>query len=376
MRFSLTRLAGLVAKEFIQLGRDRLTAAMLIGIPLVQLALFGYAINLDPKQLPTAAVIADEGPFTRSYLAALGNTGYFRFTHVMKDGDAVKHLLDAGQINFAIQIPEDFNRALARGERPRILIQADATDPIVTARAVAAAEQASRTAFNDLLRGPLARLEPRAGPVDVAVQPLYNPENITQYNTVPGLLGIILTLTLIMVTSISLAREREKGTMENLFAMPLLPVEVMAGKIIPFILGAYIQATIVLLASKYVFMVPIRGSLTLLSLALLLYITANLSIGFTISTFARNQLQAVQMSIFFFLPSVLLSGFVFPFRGMPEWAQWIGEALPITYFIRIVRGIMLKDASWAEIWPHVWPMLIILMIVAAIALRRYRATLD
>ncbi len=373
---SLSRILGLVRKEFIQLKRDRLTVAMLLGIPFMQMVLFGFAINSDPKLLSTAVIQADSGPLVRSYLTALENTGYFSFNYHLDRVEDVEELFLEGKILFAITIPEDFERALIRGERPEVLIEADATDPVVTARATSAAMQVNFLALNHDLKGPLAHLRPIPPPVELRIHRRYNPENITHYNTIPGLLGIILTMTTVMITAITLARERERGTLENLFAMPVHPFEVMSGKIIPFIMGASFQAFLVLVAARFIFEVPILGDLWLLSLALIIFITVNLSVGFTLSTIATNQLQAMQMGMFFFLPSILLSGFLFPFSGMPKWAQWIGEILPLTHFVRIVKSIFLKSAEFGDIKMHLLNLLIILVITATISLKRYKATLD
>jgi ABC-2 type transport system permease protein len=375
-RFSFTRLWGLVRKEFIQLKRDRLTFAMLIGVPILQLVLFGFAINTDPKSLPTAVLQKEISPFTRTAMASLQNTGYFRFTHRIQSRAEADQLLKTGEVIFVLTIPENFSRRLVRGEGASILLEVDATDPIVASNAIFAAEQAIRQGFEHDFKGPLAYLAAAPPAFSLDVHRRYNPESITQYNTVPGIIGVILTLTLVIITGISLSRERETGTLENLFAMPLLPIEVMLGKIIPFIIGAAVQVAIVLAAARFIFDVPILGSLWILSIGVVIYIAANLSVGFTFSTIAKTQLQAVQMSIFFFLPSILLSGFMFPFDGMPGWAQTIGHGLPLTYFLRIVRGVMLKEAGLAEIWPHIWPLMIILMVVMTVALRRYKATLD
>lgn len=375
-RFSLSRLWGLVRKEFIQLKRDRLTFSMLIGVPIMQLVLFGFAINTDPKFLPTAVIQKEISPFTRTVMASLQNTGYFRITHRIESRAEADRLMKSGQVIFVITIPEDFSRRLVRGEGPELLLEVDATDPIVAGNAIAAAEQAIRQGFERDFKGPLAYLATAPPAFSLNVQRRYNPENITQYNTVPGIIGVMLTLTLVIITGISLSRERELGTLENLLAMPLLPIEVMFGKIIPFIFGATVQVAIVLTAARFIFDVPILGSLWLLALGVVVFVAANLSVGFTFSTIAKTQLQAMQMSIFFFLPSILLSGFMFPFAGMPGWAQTIGHGLPLTYFLRIVRGVMLKDAGLAEIWPHIWPLMIILLVVITIALRRYKATLD
>ena len=376
LSFSWARLVGLVKKEFIQLKRDRMTFAMLIGLPFMQLMLFGFAINADPKALPTAVVRAEDSVFARSYVKALENTGYFHFTHALTKYDEADTLLRQGEVLFIVSIPENFSRKLVRGERPSILIEADATDPIAAGGALNAAMAVHGQAFKHDLNGVLSEISPRAGPAELRIHRRYNPENITQYNTVPGLIGIILTMTLVMITSGALARERERGTLENLYAMPLMPIEVMLGKIIPFIIGASIQTIFVLLAAKLIFHVPMLGSFSLLAFGLVLFVTVNLAIGFTFSTIAKTQLQAVQMSTFFFMPSILLSGFMFPFKGMPIWAQFIGEALPTTHFLRLIRGILLKDMSFAIAWGHIWPMLVILFVVSFVALKRYQATLD
>lgn len=375
-RFSPARIWALAGKEFIQLKRDRMTFAMLIGVPIMQLILFGFAINTDPKSLPTAVIQKEISPFTRTLMASLQNTGYFRFTHRIESRAEADHLLKTGEVTFVLTIPEDFSRRLVRGEGPELLLEVDATDPVAGGNAIAAAEQAIRQGFEHDFKGPLAYLATAPPAFSLNVQQRYNPEIITQYNTVPGIIGVILTMTLVIITGISLARERELGTLENLFAMPLLPIEVMLGKIIPFIIGATVQVAIVLTAARFIFEVPILGSLWLLALGVVVFVAANLAVGFTFSTIAKTQLQAMQMSIFFFLPSILLSGFMFPFAGMPGWAQTLGHGLPLTYFLRIVRGVMLKDAGLAEIWPHIWPLMIILVVVMTIALRRYKATLD
>jgi ABC-2 type transport system permease protein len=374
--FSFRRMWGLMKKEFIQLKRDRMTVGMLIGIPFMQLMLFGFAINMDPQKLPTYLVQADDSVFARSYLKSLENTGYFDFKGRLESVLEIDSLFKKGEALFVITIPEDFSARLVRGDRPAVLIEVDATDPIAAQRAITAATNASLTSLSHDLKGPLAHLKGKEGPFEVRVHRRFNPENITQYNTVPGIVGVILTMTLVMVTSFALARERERGTLENLYAMPLKPLEVMLGKILPFIIGAYVQLTVVLVLAKLLFDIPMLGSFWVLSIGLVLFIMANLAVGFTFSTIAKNQLQAMQMSIFFFLPSILLSGFMFPFAGMPGWAQALGSGLPLTHFLRIIRGVLLKDASFVDIWPHLWPLMIILSVVSLIALKRYKATLD
>ncbi len=374
--FSWRRFLAVLLKEFVQMRRDRLTFAMIIGVPIIQLTLFGYAINTDPKGLPTAVVAYDQTIFTRSLVHGIQNSGYFKATRYAASEAEADQLLAQGEVQFAVVIPADFSRRLQRGERPVMLVAADATDPAATGNALAALNQlATRILVHDLT-GPLAQLNSTDPPFEIRVQRRYNPEGITQYNIVPGLMGVILTMTMVMMTSLAVTRERERGTMENLLATPVRPIEVMAGKIVPYIIVGYIQVAIILVAARYLFAVPMVGSLALLTFALVLFIAANLAVGFTFSTIARNQLQAMQMTFFFFLPSLLLSGFMFPFRGMPDWAQTLGEVFPLTHALRVIRGVLLKGNGVAEIAPELWPIGLFLLIAAAIALKRYRQTLD
>ena len=375
-RFSLHRLWAIVLKEFIQMKRDRVTFVMMVGIPLMQLMLFGFAINTDPKHLPTAIRSADQGPFARTFVAALKQSGYFTLVRETASEEETHRLLQLGDVQFVINIPPDFSRKLLRGEQPTVLIEADATDPAATGPAVAAVRALADSVLNRDLTGPLARLRARSGPVDFQIHAHYNPENITQYNVVPGLMGVVLTMTMVMITALAITRERERGTMENLLATPVRPFEVMFGKILPYIAVGYVQITLILIAAHFIFHVPMIGSIPLLYGVALLFIPANLAVGITFSTLAQNQLQAVQMATFFFLPSILLSGFMFPFRGMPVWAQWIGTCLPNTHFIRIVRGILLKGNGLGEIAPQMWPLLLFFIIAMAIGGKRYRQTLD
>jgi ABC-2 type transport system permease protein len=374
--FTFHRLWAIVLKEFIQMRRDRVTFGMMVGIPLLQLMLFGFAINSDPRHLPTAVRMADHGPFARTLVAALQQSDYFAIVREAATEAEAARLLRFGEVQFVINIPEDFTRRLLRGERPTVLVEADATDPAATGPAIAAARALASSVFDRDLRGPLARLRGEPGPVEFQVHAHYNPENITQYNVVPGLMGVVLTMTMVVITALAITRERERGTMENLLATPVRPFEVMLGKIIPYIVVGYIQVTLILLAARFLFKVPMVGSLPLVYGVALLFIAANLAIGITFSTLAKNQLQAVQMAFFFFLPSILLSGFMFPFRGMPEWAQSIGSVLPLTHFLRIVRGILLKGNGPSEIAPELWPLLAFLVVAMAIGVKRYRQTLD
>ncbi len=375
-RFSFHRLWAIVLKEFIQMKRDRVTFGMMVGIPLMQLLLFGFAINSDPRHLPTAIHIADNGPFARTLVQALRTSDYFQIVHEADTATDTQRLLQLGDVQFVINIPVDFSRQLLRGERPTVLIEADASDPAATGPALNAVNQLAATVFNRDLPGPLTSLQARPGPVDFRIHAHYNPENITQYNVVPGLMGVVLTMTMVIITGLAITRERERGTMENLLATPVRPFEVMVGKILPYIAVGYIQVTLILLAAHFIFHVPMIGSLPLLYAVSFLFIAANLAVGITFSTLAKNQLQAVQMAFFFFLPSILLSGFMFPFRGMPEWAQAIGSCLPNTHFLRIVRGILLKGNGLAEIAPALWPLLLFLVVAMTLGVKRYRQTLD
>ena len=349
--FALHRFAAVLMKEFVQMRRDRLTFAMMIGVPIMQLVLFGYAINMDPKGLPAAVVSAESSPFSRSLVRAMENTGYFRITATPATLDEADEMLVMGKVQFVLQIPEDFSRRVQRGDRGVVLVEADATDPAATSNAISALQQVGRTGLDHDLTGSLASLKAGPAPFEIRVHRRYNPEGVTQYNIVPGLMGVVLTMTMIMMTSIAMTRERERGTMENLLATPVRPLEVMLGKIVPYIVVGYVQVVVILTAAKFLFQVPMVGSLLLLSTVLILFIAANLAIGFTFSTLAKSQMQAMQMTMFFFLPSILLSGFMFPYRGMPHWAQTLGEVFPLTHFLRIVRGIMLKGAGLAEIAP-------------------------
>ncbi len=375
-RFSLPRMVAVFIKEFQQMMRDRLTFAMAVGVPIMQLVLFGYAINTDPKGLPTAIVSTDNGPMARAFVAALQNSGYYRIDHVLTSEKSAEALVETGQVQFMVVIPSDFSRKLVRGEKPAILLSADATDPSAAVNAVAALYALAPQSLAHDLTGPLRGLAPTPAAFEVRVHKRYNPEGLSRYNIVPGLVGTILTMTMVMLTSLAMTRERERGTMENLLATPVRPSEVMVGKILPYVVIGYIQLGVILGAAFVLFDVPMVGSIAMLLGIIGVFIVANLGVGFTFSTIAKNQLQAMQMTFFFFLPSMLLSGFMFPFRAMPVWAQYVGEVLPLTHFLRIVRGILLKGNSFEQLWPQVWPMLLFLLVAAVVALKRYRQTLD
>jgi ABC-2 type transport system permease protein len=370
------RMLAILLKEFRQMRRDRLTFAMLVGVPVMQLVLFGYAINTDPRHLPLAVVVADDSPVVRAFVAGLQNSQYFDVVAQPSSEREGDRLLEDGDAQFLLVVPPGFGRRVERGERPALLVAADATDPSAAGNALAALEPIARQAQARSLTGTLAPLAPGKGAFELRIQRRYNPEALVRYNIVPGLIGVILTMTMVMMTSLAVTREIERGTMENLLATPARPSEVMIGKIVPYILVGYVQVALILLTARLLFDVPMLGSLLLLSGALILFIAANLAVGFTFSTLARNQLQAMQLTFFFFLPSMLLSGFMFPFRGMPRWAQVLGEALPLTHFLRVVRGILLKGNGLAQIAPNLWPIALFLLAAGLVALLRYRETLD
>ena len=370
------RLWAIMLKEFTQLRRDRLTFAMMVGIPIMQLLMFGYAINSDPKHLRTVIVAYEQGIFTRSLVQAIQNSAYFQIVNNNASTFQAEQMLARGETQFALTIPPNFERDLIRGSYPSLLLQADATDPAATGNAIASIQVLAQSALNHDLTGTLNTLNARNPPFELRIHRLYNPEGITQYNIVPGLMGVILTMTMIMMTALGITREVEQGTMENLLATPVKPLEVMVGKIAPYILIGYVQVAVILIMARNLFHVPFVGSLGLLLFCVLVFIFANLTIGITISSVVRNQTQAMQMSFFFLLPSILLSGFMFPFQGMPQWAQFLGELLPNTHFLRLVRGIMLKGNGWSEAASHLIPLLIFIVIVMGIGMKKFRLTLD
>ena len=373
---SSARLLAILIKEFRQMKRDRLTFAMMIGVPIIQLVLFGFAINTDPKHLPIAVVEADHSAFARGFVQGLQNSQYFAVTARPANEAEGERLLARGEVQFLLVIPADFSRRLARGEHPALLLAADATDPSAAGNALAAVGAISRQSIEREMSGALAALRSTEPAFELRVQRRYNPDGLSRYNIVPGLIGVILTMTMVMMTSLAVTRETERGTMENLLATPARPIEVMIGKIVPYIVIGYVQVCVILVAARLLFDVPMVGSLLLLSVALIVFIAANLAVGFTFSTLAKNQLQAMQLTFFFFLPSMLLSGFMFPFRGMPGWAQVIGEVVPLTHFLRIVRGILLKGNELADIVPQLWPIALFMLAAGAVAMKRYRETLD
>ena len=372
----LRRMWAMVVKEFVQMRRDRMTFATMIFVPILQLTLFGYAINTDPKQLPTAVLTRDDGPLTRAVLSAMRNTDYFDFRWQVRDAEELDRLIRSGEAQFGVEIPASFERDVRRGDRPQVLVIADATDPVATGTAVSSLQGLIDSALKRELRGPDAAVTKSTAPFEITMQNRYNPEAITQYNIVPGLLGVVLTMTMMMFTALAVTREIERGTMESLLAMPIKPVEIMLGKIAPFVLVGFVQMTIILGAAHLLFGVPIMGSVRLLVTLATLFAAANLAVGYTFSTIAQNQLQAVQMTFFFFLPNILLSGFMFPFRGMPGWAQVLGEVFPLTHFLRIVRGIMLKGNGFADMQMDAAALFIFMIVAMGLALLRFRKTLD
>ncbi len=363
---------AMLVKEFIQLRRDRVSFAMIIMIPLIQLLLFGYAINTTPRNLPTAVLMQETSDLSRSILAAIENTKYFRVTHLPHSEAEVDQLLASGSVLFAVEMPANFERSVRRGDKPSMLVIADATDPVASGTALGALGEVLQTALShdrDVPDSPNM-------PFEIRTHARYNPAAITQLNIVPGLVGTILTMTMLIFTALSVTREIERGTMENLLSMPITPFEIMLGKIIPYVLVGVVQATMIIAIGVFLFSVPIYGSLIMLALLSTLFIATNLSIGYTFSTIAQNQLQAMQMALMFFLPNILLSGFMFPFAGMPVWAQWIGEALPLTHFLRIVRAIMLKGSNLSDLRYDAVAMFILMAVAMTIAVTRFRRTLD
>lgn len=374
--FSLARLDALLRKEFIQMRRDRVTFAMMLGVPLMLLVLFGFAINNDPKRLPAALLAMSNDVYTRAMVSALENTNYYRFDHLPRTAAEADELMASGKVAFLVTVPADFGRRVERGDSPRILIEADATDPAVATGALATLGTVANQALLRAQGQQETASEAALGRLDVVVHRRYNPEGISQYNIVPGLLGVILQMTMVMMTSIALTRESERGTMENLLAMPSSPLEIMLGKVLPYACVGAVQVVVVLIAAKLLFSIPFVGGLPLLLSSILVFVLGLVLLGYTISTVARTQMQAMQLTFFFFLPSILLSGFMFPFSGMPVWAQWLGEIFPLTHFLRIVRAVMLKGAELPAVAGEVTWLAGFVLLFSAFALLRFRRTLD
>ena len=375
--FSLSRTWAVLAKEFTQMRRDRITFAMMLGIPVVQLMLFGYAINSDPRRLPTAVLVQDHGVYARSILSAMRNSTYFDFVGSARTSGELDELMAANKAQFTVTIPADFTRRVVRREDPQILVEADASDPSATGGAIASLAQLPSLALAHDLKGAAVQAGPAGQPpFQVIVHSRYNPEGISSYNIVPGLLGVVLSLTLVMMTALGVTREVERGTMEALLATPVRPLEVMIGKLAPYVAVGLVQAAVILTLARGLFDVPMHGGWGALSVGLLLFIVGSLALGFFISTLASNQRQAMQLSFFYMLPSILLSGFMFPFRGMPVWAQVIGTVIPVTHFLRVVRGALLKGHGFAEMWPSLGALGLFVVVVSTLAVLRYRTTLD
>ena len=373
---SLRRLFTIIRKESIQMRRDRVTFAMMLGVPLMLLMLFGFAINNDPKGLPAALVAPVEDRYTRAIVSALELTGYYRFAYPHASADQAEALIARGEVSFVVTVPSDFGKRVARGDHPQILIEADATDPAVASGAIGTLGTVAAQALLRETGSEAAAAQAAASQLDVVVHKRYNPEGITQYNIVPGLLGVILQMTMVMMTAIALTRESERGTMENLLSMPVTPLEVMLGKVLPFFVVGAVQVLVVLVAARTIFGVPFVGNLVLLLAGVFIFVMALVNLGYVFSTLARTQMQAMQLTFFFFLPSILLSGFMFPFRGMPVWAQWVGEALPLTHFLRMIRAVMLKGADLAAVAQPIAALLGFAIFFALLALSRFRQTLD
>nr|WP_157470153.1 ABC transporter permease [Desulfobulbus elongatus] len=374
--FSFVRWWGIILKEFLQLRRDRMTFGMTIGLPIVQVMLFGFAINMDPKHMDTGVLVGEHSEFSRSFLSAMNNSGYFSFVEELPDERSGRRALEQGRVQFVLTIPPDFSRRLVRGDRPALLLEADATDPAASSRAVASMRQLVDSVATRDFQGPLGTLRTPQPAFEVRVHNLYNPEGSTPYNIIPGLIGTVLNMSMVMMTGLAVTRERERGTMENLLAAPVKPLEVVSGKIVPYVFIGLTQVTLILLAARFLFHVPCLGSLAAVYTSALLFLTACLAMGITFSSLARNQMQAMQLTFFYFLPGVLISGFMFPFSGMPSWAQHLGNILPITHFLRLIRGIMLKGVELWQMWMHIWPIALFTVIVIGVAVKCYKKTLD
>ncbi|SDR08029.1 ABC-2 type transport system permease protein [Rhizobiales bacterium GAS191] len=370
---SFRRFLAVLRKEWIQVRRDPMTLRLIIALPLMQLFLFGYAINSDPKHLPTGVISAGHSQYERTLIAALENTGYYDIRPLASEAEGEKALAE-GELLFVLNIPPDFDRSVDRGEKPTVLMDADATDPTAIGNATAALTSISAALTRDL--PPTLRERDASPPFRFELHARYNPEQLTVLNIVPGLICVVLTFSTLIITTLSITRERERGTMENLLAMPVRPIEVMLAKIVPYVAIGYLQVMLILAFAALVFQVPIRGSIVLLVLALGLFIASNLALGFTFSTIATNQMQAQQMAQFALMPSILLSGFMFPFQGMPGWAQFLGELIPITHALRLTRGVLLKGNGMAEILPQLWPIALFTLVIGLVAIWFYRETLD
>jgi ABC-type multidrug transport system permease subunit len=370
---SFKRLRALLRKEWIQVTRDAITLRFIIAVPIMQLFLFGYAINTNPKNLPAGLLSVENSRYERTIVAALRNTGYYDIRTLASEAEAERGL-SQGELMFVIAFPPNFDRAVDRGDSPSVLIDADATDPSAIGNATAALATVATALNRDL--PPIMRATPATPSFGFVVHARYNPEQLTVLNIVPGLICIVLMMSTLFMTTLSITKERERGTMENLLAMPVRPIEVMLAKIVPYVFIGYIQVFLILIASALFFQLPLRGSLPTLLVALGLFIGGNLALGITFSTVSSNQMQAIQFAQFTLMPSFMLSGFMFPFRGMPLWAQWVGELLPTTHAMRIVRGVLLKGNGAPDVLPELWPIALFMLAVVAVAVWSYRETLE
>jgi len=371
--FSVARFLALLRKEWLQIKRDQAALRLIIIMPIMQLLLYGYAINSNPKHLPTGVLFSEPSRYERSIVAALQNTGYFDVRTLTSEYEAERGLAQ-GRLLFVINVPGNFDRSVDRGEVPSILVDADGTDPTAIGSATGALGGIVSSIDRDVPPGMQSLAA--STPFQFVVHARYNPEQITVLNIAPGLICIVLMMSTLFLTTLAITRERERGTMENLLAMPVRPIEVLLAKIVPFVAIGYLQVVMILAVSAILFQLPVRGSVSVLMLALGVFIAANLALGVAISTLARNQTQAVQMAQLMIMPMMLLSGFIFPFQGMPVWAQWVGEVIPTTHAMRIVRGVLLKGNGGIDVMPDLWPIGLFTLLVVLLAVKFYREHLE
>lgn len=368
----MTRFLAIAWKELLQLRRDRPTLAMMAGLPVMQLMLFGYAINTDVRNIPTVVYDQDQSAESRDFVQRLKVTGFYDLRGNVQSYDEVQREMRSGHARVSVVIPVDFSEQLHAGQGTSVQLVVDGSDPQTVASATNTAASLSITRSLELVVERLAQnsLHLDASPISLEPVTWYNPELRTAVYVVPGLVGVILTMTMIMLTSMAIARERERGTLEQLIVSPVKRIELIVGKIAPYVVIGYVQMSIVFLVGRLVFRVPFAGSVGLLYGLASVFIAANLALGLFFSTLARTQQQAMQMSFFFMLPNILLSGFMFPFEAMPRPAQWLSQALPLTHFMRIVRGITLKGAGFSDVASElVWLACILAVLITLAALR-------
>jgi len=366
------RLWPMLRKEFIQMRRDRLTLGMMVGIPAVQLALFGFAIRTEVRHLPTVVLDESRSAESRSLIAVMRNTGNFDIVGSVTSRAELTDLLASGKAHAAVVIPPEFQRDIKRGRTAQAQIIVDAADPMASSAAIAGASLAGAVRGAEIAAGRSGR----APPLEVRVRPWYNPAMRTEAYIVPGIIGVLLSLTLLLITSMAIVRERERGTLEQLIVTPLSKTSLMLGKILPFVLVGYVQMTVILVLGKILFDIPIRGSLLLLYIVTFGFIVANLGIGLLISTLVRTQAQAMQLGFFMMLPNILLSGFMFPRVAMPEPAQWLGALLPLTYYLEILRGILLKGIGLEYLWRDALVLVGFAAVLVTLSVRRFSKTVD